>query len=276
MTPPPRTATAEQLLAPLREQPQRSAILCDIDGTLAPIVHKPEMATVPARARQVLEELARRYGLVACVTGRRAAVARQMVGLDSITYFGNHGLERLEPGSGRAGVDPAILPLGERVRRSPPITSGRTWSARHHARGQGRDLGLPLPQRRGRGGGPRGAGAGRAGRAGRGPVPALGAQGARDQAHPGGRQGHRRCRRARRPRAVTRVLRRRRHDRRRRLSATAGADRRRASWRERSASAWPRRRPGRESSTKRTWWWRARSGFSLLEILEALCSTPTS
>jgi trehalose 6-phosphate phosphatase len=117
MTPLPRTAAAEQLLAPLRDQPRRSAILCDVDGTLAPIVHRPEAATVPVRAREVLEELARRYGLVACVTGRRAEVALQMVGLGSLTYFGNHGLERLEPGADAPAVDQAILPLGERVKR---------------------------------------------------------------------------------------------------------------------------------------------------------------
>ena len=117
MTPPPRTATAEHQLAPLREQPQRSAILCDVDGTLAPIVHRPEDAAVPQRTRQVLEELARRYGLVACVSGRRAAEARKMVGVDSLTYYGNHGLERLDPGAREPQLDPALRPVAERVRQ---------------------------------------------------------------------------------------------------------------------------------------------------------------
>ncbi len=117
MTPLPGTATAERLLAPLRERPQRSAILCDIDGTLAPIVERPELATVPPRARHLLEQLSTRYGLVACVSGRRATVARQMVGIDGLLYVGNHGLERLEPGSEVAVLNPEIQPLAERVRR---------------------------------------------------------------------------------------------------------------------------------------------------------------
>ncbi len=123
MTPPPRTATAEQLLAPLREQPQRSAILCDIDGTLAPIVPRPQDAAVPQRTRQVLEQLARRYGLVACVSGRRAAEARRMVGVDALTYFGNHGLERLDPGAQAPQLDPALRPMAERVHE---------FAAHHH------------------------------------------------------------------------------------------------------------------------------------------------
>ncbi len=129
MTPLPRTDTAERLLAPLRARPERSALLCDIDGTLAPIVARPEDAAVPTRASHVLEELARRYGLVACVSGRRAAEARRMVGVESLTYFGNHGLERLDPGAGTPIVDPAIRPLAEEVARfaaarfAPPLES---------------------------------------------------------------------------------------------------------------------------------------------------------
>ena len=92
MIPLPQTAPPERLLAPLRESPQRTAVLCDVDGTLAPIAARPDEAAVPDAARAVLEALARRYALVGCVSGRRAAEARAMVGLDSLTYIGNHGL----------------------------------------------------------------------------------------------------------------------------------------------------------------------------------------
>ena len=117
MTPPSGTATAERLLAPLRAQPQRTAILCDIDGTLAPIVEHSELASVPPATRRVLAQLAGRYALVACVSGRRTGKAREMVGVDSILYIGNHGLERLEPGAEEPSVDPAIAPLAARVRQ---------------------------------------------------------------------------------------------------------------------------------------------------------------
>lgn len=117
MTPLPRTAPPERLLEPLRGRPRLSAILCDVDGTLAPIVARPGDAIVPHRARKVLEVLAGRYGLVACISGRRAAEARRIVGLDSLTYFGNHGLERLAPGARETELDAAIGPLAARVRR---------------------------------------------------------------------------------------------------------------------------------------------------------------
>jgi trehalose-phosphatase len=96
------------ILEPLRADPEAAAILCDIDGTLAPIVEDPAAAVVPAETRELLRGLARRYRLVACVSGRRATEARRMVGLDELVYAGNHGLELLEPGSSEPRLDPAL------------------------------------------------------------------------------------------------------------------------------------------------------------------------
>jgi trehalose 6-phosphate phosphatase len=84
------------LLARLAEDPGRAAILLDVDGTLAPIVPRPEQAFVPAETKTELERLASRYALVACVSGRPAADAERLVGLPQLTYVGLHGLE-LEP-----------------------------------------------------------------------------------------------------------------------------------------------------------------------------------
>ena len=63
------------LLARLAEQPEAAGLLLDVDGTLAPIVDRPEAAAVPEDTRTVLHGLAGRYALVACVSGRTAAVA---------------------------------------------------------------------------------------------------------------------------------------------------------------------------------------------------------
>jgi trehalose 6-phosphate phosphatase len=96
------------LLAPLRQDPQRAAILLDVDGTLAPIVARPEDAGVGERTRALLLELAGRYGLVACVSGRRATDARRVVGLDQVAYSGNHGFELLMPGEAEPHPDPSL------------------------------------------------------------------------------------------------------------------------------------------------------------------------
>jgi trehalose-phosphatase len=92
----------------LRAEPARTAILTDVDGTLAPIVERPEQAAVPARAAQLLRELSERYGLVGCVSGRRALEARRLVGVEGIAYAGNHGFELLLPGESAPALDPAI------------------------------------------------------------------------------------------------------------------------------------------------------------------------
>jgi trehalose 6-phosphate phosphatase len=98
----------EDLIAPLRAEPGASALLCDIDGTLAPIVEEPGGAAAPAETRDAVRVLARQYLLVACVSGRRALDARRIVGVDEIAYAGNHGFELLTPGGELAVMDPAL------------------------------------------------------------------------------------------------------------------------------------------------------------------------
>jgi trehalose 6-phosphate phosphatase len=95
-------------LARLRAEPARAAILTDVDGTLAPIVPRPSDAAVPARAAELLTLLSERYGLVGCVSGRRAEEARRLVGVEGIAYTGNHGLELLLPGDEAPRVDPSL------------------------------------------------------------------------------------------------------------------------------------------------------------------------
>jgi trehalose 6-phosphate phosphatase len=105
--------TVSRLIEPLRSDPGSSAVLCDIDGTLAPIVEDPDRAAVPGGTRDALSELARRYALVACVSGRAALAARDLVGLPELTYAGNHGMELLPPDA----REPIASPTVEQQRR---------------------------------------------------------------------------------------------------------------------------------------------------------------
>jgi trehalose 6-phosphate phosphatase len=86
-------------LKPLLADPDRSAVLCDIDGVLAPIVRRADEARVSEQVSLLLGRLARKFGLVACISGRSATDARRLVGVGGIAYAGSHGAELLEPGA---------------------------------------------------------------------------------------------------------------------------------------------------------------------------------
>jgi trehalose-phosphatase len=105
-----------ELLEPLRAEPPASAILCDVDGTLAPIAARPEESVVPDEARATLERLAERYALVACVSGRRVADAKRLVGVEGLVYVGNHGFETLHPGESTPRLDPTVRERAESAR----------------------------------------------------------------------------------------------------------------------------------------------------------------
>jgi trehalose 6-phosphate phosphatase len=83
-------------LTRLVAEPEAAALFLDVDGVLAPIEQRPEDARVPDDTRRELERLSASYGLVAAVTGRPSAVAREIVGVEAMRYAGEHGLE-LDP-----------------------------------------------------------------------------------------------------------------------------------------------------------------------------------
>ena len=98
----------DALIAPLRAEPASSAVLCDVDGTLAPIVERAPDARVPDDTLELLRAIARRYAVVGCVSGRPAAEVREMVGLERLVYVGNHGYELLAPGADKVSPNPAL------------------------------------------------------------------------------------------------------------------------------------------------------------------------
>ncbi len=86
-----------------------------MDGVLAPIVPQPDDAHMPETTRRPLIEVAKRYGTVACVSGRRASDARRIVALGSIAYLGSHGSEVLRPGAIAPELDRELQAWTRRV-----------------------------------------------------------------------------------------------------------------------------------------------------------------
>jgi trehalose 6-phosphate phosphatase len=73
-------------------QGKQLAVFLDYDGTLTPIVARPEEAVLDRRIRQTLRELAK-YCTVAVISGRDLQDVQNLVGLDGIFYAGSHGFE---------------------------------------------------------------------------------------------------------------------------------------------------------------------------------------
>ena len=117
-------------LRPLLAAPERAAVLCDLDGTLAPIVPRPEDAAVPTEAREALRSIAERYALTAVVSGRRAPDAKGLVGIDEIAYSGNHGFELLLPGDDEPRPYPS---LDGHERDAPEFVSAHDLAALERA-----------------------------------------------------------------------------------------------------------------------------------------------
>src|SRR5207244_10654697 len=139
-------ATLVEALEPIRADPQHSAVLPDIDGTLAPIVRHAADAHVPEATRALLIEISRRYRVVGCVSGRRASTARQIVAIGTIAYVGNHGGELLRPRATRPEVGPELFAWTARV-RAVAQRAMAPERPRARARSEGRETLAPFHRR---------------------------------------------------------------------------------------------------------------------------------
>ena len=73
--------------------------LSDYDGTLTPIVSRPDEAILSAEVKEKLRVLAQKpIFSVGIISGRSLSEIKTMVGIEGIYYAGNHGLEIEGPG----------------------------------------------------------------------------------------------------------------------------------------------------------------------------------
>jgi trehalose 6-phosphate phosphatase len=80
-------------LAEVRARLARAALLFDFDGTLSPIVPRPEDARPVEGAVDVLRSLLERAATVAIVSGRREPFLREQLPLDGLEVVGLHGVD---------------------------------------------------------------------------------------------------------------------------------------------------------------------------------------
>ncbi|RFU86905.1 trehalose-phosphatase [Streptomyces triticagri] len=98
--PEPSTDAGREALRSVREEPHRTVVALDFDGTLAEIVPNPEDARAHPDARTALTALAPKVASVVVVTGRPAAVAVEYggfdrtPGLEHLVVLGHYGAER--------------------------------------------------------------------------------------------------------------------------------------------------------------------------------------
>ena len=87
-----------QFLEDYVTESSRLALLLDYDGTLAPIAPHPDLAIIPPETKKVLQRLANMPDVnIAIISGRSLENVKQMVGIEGLTYAGNHGFQITHP-----------------------------------------------------------------------------------------------------------------------------------------------------------------------------------
>lgn len=106
--------SALEHLAEIRDRlhGKTAAVFLDYDGTLTPIVARPELAVLGEPMRQTLRELVR-HTSVAVVSGRDVEDVQRLVGLDDLVIAGGHGFDIAGPEGQLAGYQEGVRFLPE-------------------------------------------------------------------------------------------------------------------------------------------------------------------
>jgi trehalose 6-phosphate phosphatase len=100
-------------IAVLAEQPDRTALLVDFDGTLSQIVEHAEDARPLPEAVTQLGRLVSTLGRVGVVSGRPVSFLAAQVPIEGVVYAGLYGMERLTDGT--RTIDSRIVPYLDAV-----------------------------------------------------------------------------------------------------------------------------------------------------------------
>ena len=145
-------------LLPFADDPARSVVIVDFDGTLAPIVPDPPAAAPLPGAAGVLARLVRCAGTVAVVSGRPVSFLREALPVDGLVLRGQYGVERFDGATVstlpeahtwvdavRAAADEAEASLpGLFVERKGALAVGLHWRRRPDLETAAVDLGRRL------------------------------------------------------------------------------------------------------------------------------------
>lgn len=72
-----------------------AGIMLDFDGTLSPIVARPDLARIAEGARETLADLAGRYAVVAVISGRTHPELEALVGVEGVRLEAAYGMQEL-------------------------------------------------------------------------------------------------------------------------------------------------------------------------------------
>ena len=79
-----------------RLRDKRAIVFLDYDGTLTPIMSRPELAQITSEMKALVSALAERCN-VSIVSGRSRQKLKELLGLENVIYAGSHGIDIAGP-----------------------------------------------------------------------------------------------------------------------------------------------------------------------------------